>query len=195
MLGFRLPYSPDGLFGAYSGFLMARAESAVTAVPRYPKQSSFDREPFSLLELAEGVEPPTYRLQSDCSAIEPCQRIKPAGYVVAPCASRSRTCRLADSNHASHIRCAAHHGRGQFPSLRDVTVLLSGSRSPVGLPRRRRRAPDRLAALLTAFRLIYRVLPASGFHGRRVRRLFVMRAGICTPHDPPGYGVSLVSPV
>nr|DAN70835.1 MAG TPA: hypothetical protein [Caudoviricetes sp.] len=29
-----------------------------------------------------------------------------------------------------------------------------------------RRAPDRLAALLTAFRLVYRVLPAPDFHRR-----------------------------
>lgn len=42
----------------------------------------------------------------------------------------------------------------------------SGSRSPVGL--QPRRAPDRLAALLTAFRLVYRVLPPSGFHGWHV---------------------------
>ena len=36
------------------------------------------------------------------------------------------------------------------------------SKSRCGLPSRR--APDRLAALLAAFRLIYRVLPAPGFH-------------------------------
>lgn len=36
------------------------------------------------------------------------------------------------------------------------------SKSRCGLPSRR--APDRLAALLTAFRLIYRVLPTPGFH-------------------------------
>ena len=40
----------------------------------------------------------------------------------------------------------------------------SGLRNPVGGPLHRR-APDRLAALLTAFRLIYRVLPPSDFHG------------------------------
>ena len=34
---------------------------------------------------------------------------------------------------------------------------------PLAMPDRR--APDRLAALLTAFRLIYRVLPASDFYG------------------------------
>lgn len=36
------------------------------------------------------------------------------------------------------------------------------SKSRCGLPSRR--APDRLAALLTAFRLIYRILPTPGFH-------------------------------
>lgn len=38
------------------------------------------------------------------------------------------------------------------------------SKSRCGLPPRR--APDRLAALLTAFRLVYRVLPAPDFHRR-----------------------------
>lgn len=46
----------------------------------------------------------------------------------------------------------------------------SGSRSPVGL-HHPRRAPYRLAALLTAFRLVYRVLPPSGFHGWHVCQL------------------------
>lgn len=48
-----------------------------------------------------------------------------------------------------------------------------------------RRAPNRLAALLTAFRLIYRVLPAPDFHGWSVRQQFVTRVGISTRHDWP----------
>lgn len=43
------------------------------------------------------------------------------------------------------------------------------TKSRWGMPARR--APDRLAALLTAFRLVYRVLPAPDFHRRVVTPL------------------------
>ena len=69
-------------------------------------------------------------------------------FTVSALISKVSAMRNCVSNGVRTSRC-----RADIPRL---------SKSRCGLPPRR--APDRLAALLTAFRFIYRVLPAPGFH-------------------------------
>ena len=67
------------------------------------------------------------------------------------------------------------------------------TKSRWGMPARR--APDRLAALLTAFRLVYRVLPAPDFHRRErpqstcTRPIFILPT--CQSRHTSSYVVSL----
>ncbi len=99
----------------------------------------------------EGSRTPISRLEVWCSTVELHPQRKGVEDDIAPCACRSRTSRLADSNHSSHLRGTVPHGLPSLPPLRcriDRTRRKSG-----GL-----------------FKPVSIVLPTPDSHGRHVCR-------------------------